>query len=238
MHLLKEYIRLLIEQIKTPKVIFMAGSPGAGKSSVRKALGLDVFDIVDPDEFYEKALIDAGYGLNVAQLERDYFDLLKRIKTAVEAGDVDTVEELEPERLRLKDLASKRAKLFTSAQTSAKQKQQQLAKQGKNIIVDGTGGNFSRIKKLKSDFEKIGYDTAMIFVYVPLEVSQERNRERGERGGRVLRDRTVEDSWNSVQKNLEPYDNLFGDNFFYVDGTDMDRSISEIKNQIKRFVNI
>jgi predicted ABC-type ATPase len=236
MHILKEYIRLLIESIETPKLIFMAGSPGAGKSSVRKFLNLGSFEIVDPDEFYEKELIDSGMGLNVAAMEEEYFELLNRIKVALEAGDTETVNELEPERLKLKDRASRKAKAFTDAQAAAKSKQEKLAKDRKNIIIDGTGGDFRKIKSLKTGFEKMGYDTAMIFVYVPLEVSQERNRERGLRGGRTLRDRTVEKSWNSVQDNLERYRELFGERFFYVDATDMQRSINEIKPKLNAFI--
>jgi predicted ABC-type ATPase len=238
MKLLKEYIRLLIEQEldKKPRIIFMAGSPGAGKSSVRNLLNLGSFEVVDPDEFYEKELIHTGMGLNVAAMEEEYFSVLDRIKAAIEAGDTETAQELEPERLRLKNLASRRAKAFTGAQAAAKTKQETLAERGSNIIIDGTGGDFNRINTLKKNFEKMGYEAGMIFVYIPLEISQERNRARGIAGGRTLRDRTVEKSWNAVQANLERYRELFGDRFFYIDASDMQRSVNEVKPKLNAFI--
>ena len=51
MNLLREYIRILLEQDEAPKVVFMAGGPGSGKSTVIRQLGLsDRLDVINPDE--------------------------------------------------------------------------------------------------------------------------------------------------------------------------------------------
>lgn len=46
----------------SPKVIFMAGAPGAGKSTVIDRLGLETLDIINPDDFYEPMLDQSGLG--------------------------------------------------------------------------------------------------------------------------------------------------------------------------------
>jgi len=247
MDLLKEYIRLLVAEAaktakaakpvkKKPKLIFMAGSPGAGKSTVRRLLDLSGFEIIDPDEAYEAALKRAKMSLNIAEFENQFFPISDQMKAAIAAGDEAMIAKLKPEYERLKKLASARAIAFNDAQAAAKQKREELAEKSKNMIIDGTGGDFNRINKAKETFEALGYETAMIYVFVPLKISQERNRERGAAGGRVLRDITVEKSWNAVQKNLEPYRELFGKRFFYVDASNMDKSVASIRNKVKAFL--
>jgi thymidylate kinase len=76
----------------------------------------------------------------------------------------------------------------------------------------------------------------MLFVHVDIETAIERNRARGEAGGRSLRDRTIEKNWQGVHENEQPYRQLFGDNFFYVDAADLnDNQIEDIRTKIKRF---
>lgn len=237
MKLLKEYIRLLVESALKPKVIFMAGAPGSGKSTIRSRLGITGFEIVDPDEAYEAALKLQKIPLNIAKLETEYYAIKDKMEAAVEVGDKTEINKLKPEYDRLRDIASRKGVAFAAALKSAKDRQRELAAERKDVIVDGTGGDYKAINNLKQMFEKSGYDTAMLFVHVDLETSMERNRARGEAGGRSLRDRTVEKNWQNVHKNEQPYRQLFGDNFFYVDATNMDQSIPEVKERIKGFIN-
>ena len=134
-------------------------------------------------------------------------------------------------------MAQRKGKAFTMAQKASKDRQKALAAEGKSFIVDGTAADYNAIRSLKKTFEAAGYDTAMLFVHVDLETAIERNRSRGEAGGRSLRDRTIEKNWQGVHENEQPYRQLFGDNFFYVDATNMERSIPEVKEQIKDFIN-
>ena len=88
--------------------------------------------------------------------------------------------------------------------------------QGKlGMIIDGTGHNYSKIKKEKDLLEKEGYDTYMIFVNTSLEVAQQRNKERD----RVLPEKIVKKSWEDVQKNLGAFQSTFKNNFIIIDNS-------------------
>ena len=237
MKLLKEYIRLLVESALKPKVIFMAGAPGSGKSTIRSRLGIAGFEIVDPDEAYEAALKAEKLPFNIGKFELEFFDINNKMKAALEAGDTAKIEELKPEYERLRSIAQRNGKAFTMALKAAKDRQKALAAEGKNFVVDGTAADYNTIRNLKKTFEASGYEVAMLFVHVDIETALERNRARGEAGGRSLRDRTIEKNWQSVHSNEQPYRQLFGDNFFYVDATNMDQSIPEVKERIKGFIN-
>lgn len=80
-----------------------------------------------------------------------------------------------------------------------------MAQEQHDFIVDGTGGNYNNIANLNEKYKELGYDTAMIFVRVELKTSLQRNRERGERGGRTLRDNTIKQNWENVHKNEQPF---------------------------------
>jgi hypothetical protein len=54
------------------------------------------------------------------------------------------------------------------------------------IIINGTGDDADKIKKIKERLEQIGYDTHMVVVNTADEVSKQRNIERGQRGGRTV----------------------------------------------------
>jgi hypothetical protein len=80
------------------------------------------------------------------------------------------------------------------------------------ILVDGTGREYGKIAAQKEKMEKLGYDTAMVFVNTSLDVAQQRNANRA----RVLPKETIEDLWNAVQNNLKAYAQLFGNDFTIV----------------------
>ena len=257
------------EDQDSPKVIFMAGAPGSGKSTVIDRLGLDTLEIINPDEFYEPALEKSGLGKDIAKIKesflqsrQDFKDLLSEILQIVEPEDgwshdilVEMYEsamgEANDDRTFIHNLETTRekyeterakivqqAKLFNQARKSAKSKQAQLADEGRSFIVDGTGGRFGVIRNQQEQLEDMGYDTAMIFVDIPLETAIDRQEQRGLEGGRTLDSRAIEKSWAAVNKNIEPYEELFGDNFFRVSAEteEMDDSIAIIKPVIDSFV--
>lgn len=236
---LRRYIRLLIEQVDRPQVIFMAGGPGSGKSTVIRSLGLaERMEIVNPDDAYEAALKMEGIPMDRQQLLDEYMPIKERYLAAVDANNQAEVEALEPEYTRLRGLLSRNMKLFTSARKKAAERQQMLADAGTDFLVDGTGGNYRQITNLATKLRESGYEVGMIFIDVPMEVSVERDRRRGEMGGRRLGRRTVERSWNSVNRNKEPYQQFFGDSFFYVDATEENfrQSIVDISGPVGSFL--
>ena len=85
------------------------------------------------------------------------------------------------------------------------------------IIIDGTGKDVSKISRQKSLLDQLGYETIMIFANTSLEVAQIRNKQRP----RTLPEKSVEQMWNGVQKNIGAFQSLFGSkNFIIVDNNE------------------
>jgi len=238
-NLLREYIRFLIEQSDTPKVIFMAGGPGSGKSTVIHKLGLsNRLEVINPDDQYEETLRAEGIPLDRASLIDEYKPIKDRYDAANESGDHATAVALEPEYLRLRNLLSRNMVLFNQARKGAKQTQEDHIAAGKEFLVDGTGGNYNEIASQVEKLESAGYDVAMIFIDVPMETSISRDDARGKRGGRRLGAKTVEKSWGAVNANKSQYEELFGDDFFYIDASEnmFEDSIDNVSSRIMGFL--
>ena len=194
---------------KSPKAIFMAGGPGSGKSTLLKQIG--AFDEQIP-------VVNAD----------DYFEPM--LKAAGLSLDLDHPE---------KEIRSQQGKLFVQAQNAAKAQTRDLVTKMSDVIIDGTAGSLQNVRKAKERLEDAGYDTAMIFVDVPLEVILARNAERGKMGGRKVKPERAEKSWRAVDKNKESYKGLFGQHFFYFDGMaeDKDTEVSNTKRKFKSFMS-
>ena len=194
---------------KSPKAIFMAGGPGSGKSTLLKQIG--AFDDQTP-------VVNAD----------DYFEPM--LKAAGLSLDLDHPE---------KEIRSQQGKLFVQAQNAAKAQTRELVTKMSDVIIDGTAGSLQNVRKAKERLEDAGYDTAMIFVDVPLEVSLARNAERGKMGGRKVKPERAEKSWRAVDKNKESYKGLFGQHFFYFDGMaeDKDTEVNNTKRKFKSFMS-
>ncbi|HIK66690.1 MAG TPA: hypothetical protein EYF95_01820 [Flavobacteriales bacterium] len=239
MNLLREYIRYLFEQTESPKVIFMAGGPGSGKSTVIRNLGLDGrLKVINPDDQYEETMKAEDIPMDRGTLLDDYKPLRDRYIQAQESGDNELVAELEPEYQRLRGLLSRNMVLFNQARKAAKESQKEHMAAGGEFLVDGTGGNYNEIANQVEKLESAGYDVAMIFVDVPVETSVERDQARGAAGGRRLGQKTVERSHSAVSENKPLYEELFGDDFFYVEnfGDNFEASIEEISSGVARFL--
>ena len=207
MKLLREYIRFLIEQEEAPKVIFMAGGPGSGKSTVIRRLGLsNRLEVINPDDQYEETMRAEGIPADRAKLLDEYKPLKDQYTAAEESGDEALIAELEPEYLRLRSLLSRNMVLFNQARKGAKQAQTDHIAAGEEFLVDGTGGNYNEIASQVEKLESAGYDVGMIFIDVPMETSIERDYSRGEKGGRRLGAKTVERSWSAVNENQPLYE--------------------------------
>ena len=239
MKLLREYIRILLEQDNAPKVIFMAGGPGSGKSTVIRNLGLsNRLEVINPDDQYEETMRAEDIPMDRGTLLDDYKPLRDRYIQAQESGDNELVAELEPEYQRLRGLLSRNMVLFNQARKAAKESQEEHIAAGGEFLVDGTGGNYNEIANQVEKLESAGYDVAMIFIDVPVETSVERDFARGEKGGRRLGKRTVEKSHAAVSANLPMYEELFGDDLFYIEnsGDNFEASIENIAAGIARFL--
>ena len=181
------------------KAVFLAGGPGSGKTYVAKNIfGIpDRFNIsmsgmkmVNSDKELKHLLKKYGFGTDLDKMPDEVFDNL--------TGSGPDASGL---RKFAKSLTKERMRLY---------------QQGKlGMIIDGTGHDFGKIQRMKSDLEADGYDTYMCMVNTSLEVAQKRNQERD----RVLPPDLLEKSWKDVQKNLGSFQSLFKNNFVIVDNS-------------------
>jgi len=107
------------------------------------------------------------------------------------------------------------------------------------LLIDGTAKDYNKIKGQKLNFEELGYDAFMIFVNTSLDVAIERNKQRGERGGRTVRVEAITKAWNDVQNNIGKFQNLFGKNFIVVDNSDPktsdDKVLAMVWKEVAKF---
>ena len=98
---------------------------------------------------------------------------------------------------------------------------QRLALTGRNgLIVNGTGDDHEKVKRIKTALENLGYDTSMVMVNTDNEVSAQRNIERGQRGGRTVPENIRRQKWEAVQNARPELAKLFGDRYSEYDNSE------------------
>jgi hypothetical protein len=104
-----------------------------------------------------------------------------------------------------------------------------------DVIFDGTGEDFEKIKGLKEKCEALGYDTYMLFVNTSLEIALQRNAKRA----RTVKPDIVEKSWRNVQANIGKFQNLFGTgNMIVVDNDTFNEDVlNKVWKRIKGLMN-
>ena len=236
------------------KIIFMAGAPGSGKSTVLEGLGLPI-DIVNADTFYEKylsglskrSLAFKSYGKDVDSLLQDFNAVRDELKQFL---GIDPEEKISHDELvqkyddseekddnlffrykKYRQMASIRSKKFTTAQAKAKKQKAEYELEGRPFIVDGTAGAFARMKNAKKKLEDLGYDVGMIYVDVPKKMAIDRQQFRD----RKLSPQDVSNSWDAVNKNKKPYEDLFGEDKFFDflnDAPSPEETIKKVKSEL------
>ena len=197
------------------KAVFMSGGAGSGKSTVSSY-------ILDYDKNQTVNTVTQT-GLKISNIDMPYTILLKQM--GVDPSKLGSLPEEEFNKINYgQGSPREKARNLTNLMLSSYQNQRL------GILVDGTGAIRDKITQYKTKFEQLGYDCLMIYVDVDLEVALQRNRDRKERN---LRDSVVEGLWNSVRDNLRYYDQLYGNNFVYVNNNI--RNIENLK-QAKRKV--
>ena len=127
---------------------------------------------------------------------------------------------------------------------------ERLALHGRNgVIINGTGDDPEKIKRIKGRLEELGYDTSMIMVNTKDEVSAMRNVERGQRGGRTVPETIRKEKWQSVQNARPDLAKIFGDKYTEFDNSEDLRSahpdivkakkkeMLDIYKQVQKFVS-
>lgn len=100
------------------------------------------------------------------------------------------------------------------------------------LIFDGTGHDYSKIKKLRDEIVGYGYDTYMIFVNTSLDVALERNAARP----RTVPEDVVTQRWKAVQENIGKFQSLFGSNFIVVDNNNANENVfNKVWKRVMKF---
>lgn len=162
-------------------------------------------------------------GLKVINVDDAYEDLLRKAGLDKPQGEFDA-EEL-----------SQAAKLMGQAQKINRQNYEQSSQEGENIIIDGTGAAANPIRKKKQQLEDLGYDTFMAVIYVSPLTSLQRNKTRGDEGGRSLRPSIVLRTWDNVTNNIDTYKEMFGDNIVVLDNEPVDSAKDYNEKEIDKY---
>ena len=200
-------IHILNEGVYDPgifKAIFLAGGPGSGKSFVGSELvGMPKGGFSNID----MSFAPSGVKLVNSDPEFEYF--LKKVgidpKNLADLSDEEFKKATEGDaspRAKAKKIKDAKEKLYTQGRLG--------------LLIDGTGDDYSKIKKKNEELKKFGYDTYMLFINTTLEVAQQRNAQRD----RKLPEKLVKKIWTDVQKNIGRFQGLFKGNFKIIDNSD------------------
>lgn len=132
-----------------------------------------------------------------------------------------------PEEKEKRSAVRQRAKDITGNKS-------ELALDGRlGIIIDGTGDDFEKVIRLKTNFDELGYDNFLVIVNTRLDVARERNKKRK----RTVPDDLVIDSWYNVQNNIGKFAQVF-DNTAIIDNSgDISETQQQILNVYKKILN-
>jgi len=211
---------LLHEGYRDPgifKAVFLAGGPGSGKTYIAKGLfgipekvnvSQSGLKMVNSDKELKFLLNKYGFGTNLDALPDEVFSNLTNPKDPQYSGL----------RTFAKDLTAQRRKLYQDGRLG--------------MIIDGTGDDYQKIAREKTELEDIGYDCYMIFVNTTLEVALERNENRD----RVLPKSIVSDSHKEVNRNIGAFQGLFGSSNFMIVDNNQYKTEKEAKKRFKMLV--
>ena len=153
----------------------------------------------------------------VINVDDTYEELLKA------SGIGTNIKDFSPEEL------SQAAKMMGQAQKTTKEKYTKALENLNDIIIDGTGAASRPLLKKKEELEALGYETMMIMIWVSPITSLERNKNRE----RSLTPGIVLTTWNNINKNIEIYQQEFGDNFVLINNDPKDAETDFDPKEIK-----
>jgi predicted kinase len=87
------------------------------------------------------------------------------------------------------------------------------------LIIDGTAKDPSKVRTQKQILEDLGYDTYMVFVDTALDVAIQRNKERAEKGDRLVPEEILRKAHAQAQSAKAAYSALFGKNALFIDNS-------------------
>ena len=211
---MKPFETYLEEGVHDPgifKVVFTAGGPGSGKSFIAGESGMGGSK--------KGKMVMSPFGLKIVNSDIIYEKLLK-------AAKVEPV----PEQI----FSPKGQKIRGHAKKLTKARQKGWLSGRLGLLVDGTGKDYNKIKKLSDALRVLGYSSYMLFVNTSLDVAQQRNMMRT----RKLEPTEVEEMWKAVQQNMGKFQQYFGrQNFVLVDNNSPSQDVlSDLFVQMEKLI--
>lgn len=196
-------------------VVFMAGGPGSGKGTVLRNLGLNL-PVINPDDEFERELQAQGISMNMQGMS----DERKQLH-----GQLETEEDPEMQtalQMKIDDISSQFSTAMKIFHRSNKNTETEIENRinsddCSSYIIDGTAASYNVVSSRVERLRARGYKVAMVFVDADPLDAEERNVTRSSHGGRSLPTKIISKVHDKVQANRQPYADLFGDNFIYVD---------------------
>jgi len=242
---IRSIVRILILESDTAgkqnyKMIFLAGLPGGGKSTLLRQLGIEnKFTNCNIDNFFEEELEEALGTKDLHTPTERYVTMKRRIR---DDGYVPTPEE-QAQFEADKQLVSRGASIFNSSIEQFKEQVAEVCSLGSNFIIDGTSANYGRTAKDLEKYTDMGYDCAMIMIDIDVATSQARNVSRGQSGGRSIWNNIIANQGKKMPQNVDKYRMLFGiDRFFLVSNKgsfeEFQEAIEQIRPDVQSFMGV
>jgi predicted kinase len=203
--LMEDFMREGVNDPGIFKAFFTAGGPGSGKSYVAGRVGAGK---VSP------------YGLKIVNSDNQYEKLLK-----------DAGMAMNPENI----FSPKGQEIRGRAKALTKRQQAGFIQGRLGLLIDGTGKDYAKIKKMSDSLKNIGYDTYMMFVNTSLDTAQQRNQMRE----RKLDKDEVAEMWKAVQSNMGKFQRYFGrEQFILIDNNNATEKIfDKVYVEIGKLIN-
>lgn len=171
--------------------------------------------------YVAKKIGATAMGLKIVSSDTILEYFAKKDNFSLDMNDPEVYKIVLVHREKAKELTSKKMDLFIQGRLG--------------LVIDGTGKDFNKIKRMADLLKNIGYDTHMIFVNTSLETAMERNMKRD----RSLPDKVVKEFWLQVQSNIGKFQNYFGSsNFIVVDNNNANEDVFvKVMKQIKKLID-
>ena len=143
--LMEDFMREGVNDPGIFKAFFTAGGPGSGKSYVAQNIGAG-----------GSARGMSPYGLKVIDSDPLFKQMLRQVNLTAKPEDI---------------FSPKGQEVRGKAKALTKKQQANYIEGRLGLLIDGTGKDYTKIKKMSDALRGIGYDTFMLFVNTSLDVA-------------------------------------------------------------------
>lgn len=119
----------------------------------------------------------------------------------------------------------------------ARKQRETYIEQGLGIIFDTTAWWKPGIQHLTKQLRALGYDVAMVHVYVPLHTAISRAEARAADTGRHVSEEDIVQRYKDLQQNSTDYAEMFGDHYWFVDNSHTRPNIDVVKRRILQWLH-